>query len=159
MTNTARFKVSGREVTVNFDLDAMRGDVLETLEEHLGGDSVYVWLKRWVDALEQGVRISEFRTRDLIGLVFLGTAQANVETTWQSVSRSISPYTLEFLPTEEAPAAKPITVGVAADLGQQVPMPDAATALNLAAIGVPAPGAHEAPGEIPAEAYYQTRTP
>ncbi len=148
MSNTARFKVSGRECTVSFDLDDMRGDVLETLEEHLGGDSVYVWLRRWVDAMTAGVRISEFRTRDIIGLVYLGAAQADADTTWQSVSRSISPYTLEFLPDEEPPVAAPVTVGVSSDLGQAVAPEPSPLAPDLSSLTA-TPGAHEAPSAQP----------
>lgn len=135
----ARLTVSGREVTVDFDLDALRGDVLETLEDHLGGVGVYVWLRRWVDAMEQGARISEFRTRDIIGLVYLGMAQADPDTTWEQVSRGIAPYTLRFLADEPQPAARPVTVGVSPDLGQQVPAPEASVSPTLAAMHPPVP--------------------
>jgi hypothetical protein len=126
MANTARLTVKGitGAIAVDFDLETWRGDVLETLEEHLGGDSVLVWGRRWADALQSGVRLSEFMTRDIIALVYLGRAQADPDTSWQSVSRAIAPYTIEFLPDEEPPAAvRPVEVGVDPDLGRHVAEP------------------------------------
>lgn len=146
MGDTARMRVSGREVTISFDLEKLRGDVLETLEERVGGESVYAWLRRIVDLLSAGeLRVSELRTRDIVGLVYVGMAQADPDTTWQAVSRSIAPYTLEILPDE--PAAKPVTVGVSPDLGQSVPMPS--TALAPFASSLDVGGSHHAAGDVP----------
>lgn len=163
-SDTARMRVSGREVTVCFDLEKLTGDVLETLEEKVGGASVYAWLRRFVDLLSAGeLRISELRTRDIIGLVYLGMAQADPDTTWQAVARSIAPYTLEFLPDEPAtapaPAGRPVTVGVSPDLGHQVPMPSTALAPfpgPLPGASLDAGGAHEVSDVPPA---YQSSTP
>ncbi len=128
MANAARLTVKGIDgvVEIDFDVAAWRGDVLETLEEHLGDTSVFVWARRWADGLGAGARLSEFRVRDMIALVYLGRAQADPDTTWESVSRAISPFTIAFLPDEPDPApavSRRDAVGVDPDLGRHVPAP------------------------------------
>lgn len=97
-----RLKVNGQVVTVKWDLEQLRGEMLDTIEDYLGV-SVYGWMKRWQDALAEGVRLSEFRSREIVALVFLGMYQADPETTLQHVARSVAPYAIDFLPPEEAP--------------------------------------------------------
>ncbi|TAK32327.1 MAG: hypothetical protein EPO40_03090 [Myxococcaceae bacterium] len=157
MANTARLKVKGIDgvIEASFDVEAWRGDVLETLEAHLGDVSFIGWARRWAGALQEGARISEFRTRDIIGLVYLAVSETDPEATWQSVARAIAPYSIEFVSDDEpaAPTVPPVTVGVSPNLGQQVPDP-----------GVLAPalpefdptGAHEAPPVPTPGDFYRT---
>lgn len=127
MANTARLKVKGIEgvIEASFDVQAWRGDVLETLETHLGDVSFIAWARRWAGALQEGARLSEFRTRDIIGLVYLAVSEKDPDATWQSVSRAIAPYSIEFLPDEEPTVSqsRPTPVTVAPDLGQSVTDP------------------------------------
>lgn len=142
MANTARLRVKGIDgvVEASFDVGAWRGDVLETLEAHLGDVSFIAWARRWAAAMQEGARISEFRTRDIIGLVYLAVSESDPDATWQSVARAIAPYSIEFLPDDVGqPAAAPVAVGVSPDLGQQVPPPSFSPTL----------AAFELPGDAP----------
>lgn len=145
MTDIARLKVDGIDgvVEVNLDPASWRGDVLETLEEHLGGESMFSWGRKW----QAGKRLSEFRIRELIALVYLGQATADPDTTWEDISRAIAPFTIQFLDDDEPapPADRRTTVHVDPNLGQQVPPPPLSPSLD--ALGFPSPPA-EAP-EIP----------
>jgi hypothetical protein len=141
MSNTIRLRCSGQEYRLSFDLEQMKGDALEVLEEHLGGDSVFVWLERWVSTLEQGMRIRDLRTRDILGLLYLARAQQDPGVRWEDVARGVAPYTLEVIADEEPvpdPSAPNLGLAVA-DLPTLSP--------TLAELGPP--GAHEAPGEPP----------
>lgn len=119
MADVARLTVDGIDgvVEVNLDPASWRGDVLETLEEHLGGESIVSWGRKW----QLGKRISEFRVRELIALVYLGRATADPDTTWQDVARAIAPFTVTFL--DDEPAPPPGSVFVDPNLGQQVEVP------------------------------------
>lgn len=120
MTDTAandlHVRCSGREFTVPLDVTRWMGDMLEELEDHLGGEPVLAWAQRMGTAMSRGVRVRDLRSRDIIALVYLGWADAEPGVTWQDVARSIAPYTLEIIEDAPAPAppaeqwAAPVTV-------------------------------------------------
>lgn len=100
--NQVRFRCTGRDYVVTFDANLLMGDVLEELEEHLGGESVMVWAQRFDNA---GVRVRDLRTRDIIALVFLARAQADPGVTWAEVAKSCAPLTFALLDDEAPPPA------------------------------------------------------
>lgn len=119
MSDIARLKVDGIDgvVEVNLDPASWRGDVLEALEEHLGGESMFSWGRKW----QAGKRLSEFRIRELIALVYLGRATTDPDTTWEDIARTIKPFTIQFL--DDEPSTPPVAVGIDPRLGEQVPVP------------------------------------
>lgn len=137
MGNTIRIRCSGRVVEATFDMAQLRGDALEQLEERLGGESVLAWLRRVTSSISEGFRPSEYRTRDLIALFFVGAAQGDPEETWERVSRSIAPYTMEFVGAEVP--LSPTALGmqpqqaavVAPPVAEPAPEPTASPALAV----------------------------
>jgi hypothetical protein len=110
-SNQVRFRCTGREYVLTFDLALLMGDMLEELEEHLGGEAVWSWMQRLENT---GIRIRDMRTRDIIAMVFLARAQDQPGVTWSEVAQSIAPFTFTILedggpPADEpAPAEKPL---------------------------------------------------
>lgn len=119
--NTFRLRVNNRVVTVKWDFAEMRGEMLDAIEDYLGV-SVYAWIRRWQQALVEGVRLSEFRSREIIALVFLGMYQEDPETTLQHVARSVAPYAIELLSPDEDP--KPAMQGPPPAAPEQTVDPD-----------------------------------
>lgn len=137
-----------QSTTVVLDVRTWAGEVVEELEEHLGGEPVLAWARRMSDAMNRGFRVTEMRAKDVIGMVFLGRAHEAPGTTWRDVSRAVNPFTLRLVdgvevdddePAEQAaPAAEP-----AAEPAQEAPRPvspvvAALAERRVAEIGMPA---------------------
>jgi len=101
--NTIAFQCSGRKHTLTFDWNLFMGDVLEELEEHLGGEGIVAWIKR---VTESGMRVRDLRARDILGMVFLARSQEEPGVTWREVAQSTAPFTFDLIP-DPAPAPAP----------------------------------------------------
>ena len=148
-TNVLRLKWQPGDsvTTINLDVRTWAGDVVEELEEHLGGEPAIAWARRMGAAMSRGFRVTEARAIDVIGMAFLGVAHEQPGIAWRDVARSINPYTLELVdgtevddedepePAGDAPASEPPAEQAARQVS---PVVAALAERRVAEIGMPA---------------------
>ena len=84
---TIRFEVSGR--TMEFDADPQRlmGDEAMLIDDHAG--SANSWISRMLS--------SEYTSRDLLLLAYLGAHRENPQLEWRYFVRGVAPYSMKIL--------------------------------------------------------------
>lgn len=144
-TNQLRLTVNGQTYTVTLDVQRWMGDMLEELEDHLGGEPVLAWARRLATAFERGVRLSELRSRDILALVFMARSETEPDVTWRDVARSTAPYAVQIDAGPEVAPPAPPGPKIAMPAHVDAPVPSEVLSPTLAAIA-----AHGAAAQEPA---------
>lgn len=98
--NSVKIRVSGVVYDMVFDVSEMMGEAIETIEDHLGGESFMAWIQRLAREFTAGVGVKQLRARDIIALVYLARSRKEPGLEWTDVSRTIAPYTLTVVTDE-----------------------------------------------------------